>query len=252
MDVHVGNDWAPYAAPQPDTGQFWIKVGERVHGSTPKVRLAYTPVLCNHCATPACVEAATDGAAYRREDGLVIIDPVKAKGQRAIVEACPYGAVYWNEELRVPQKCTGCAHLLDDGWDEPRCVEACATDALRWVDEKEIAANFPDAAPLDDRGSCGPRVYYRRAMKPFVAGTLFDPVSQEVIVGARATLLDAAGELVLGGETDGFGDFWLKGLDEGAYTLRLDADGYETCVQEVVVGPESVNVGDVPLRSVAG
>ena len=23
-DEHVGNDWTPYAKPQPDTGQFWI------------------------------------------------------------------------------------------------------------------------------------------------------------------------------------------------------------------------------------
>ncbi len=25
-DEHVGNDWTPYAKPQPDTGQFWMKV----------------------------------------------------------------------------------------------------------------------------------------------------------------------------------------------------------------------------------
>ena len=29
-DEHVGNDWTPYAKPQPDTGQFWLK-HERVH-----------------------------------------------------------------------------------------------------------------------------------------------------------------------------------------------------------------------------
>ncbi len=27
-DEHVGNDWTPIAKPQPDTGQFWMKVEE--------------------------------------------------------------------------------------------------------------------------------------------------------------------------------------------------------------------------------
>ncbi|HIW76817.1 MULTISPECIES: 4Fe-4S dicluster domain-containing protein [Gordonibacter] len=245
-DEHVDNDWAPYAAPQPDTGQFWIKVNERVHGSTPKVRVAYTPVLCNHCAHPACAEVARDGAVYQREDGLVIIDPIKAKGQRALVDACPYGAVYWNDELDLPQKCTGCAHLLDEGWEVPRCVEACATDALQFLEEDDIRERFPDAAPLGDCGSCGPRTYYRRAKKPFVAGTLFDPACQEVIVGARATLLDEEG--VFAGEalTDGFGDFWIENVDEETYALRLEAEGYEQREEHVVV-TDGVNVGDLPL-----
>ena len=85
------------------------------------------------------MKAAKDGAVYRRDDGLIVIDPEKARGQRAIAEACPLGMVYWNEELEAPQKCTGCAHLLDDGWAEPRCVDACATGALRYVDADEAA-----------------------------------------------------------------------------------------------------------------
>ena len=24
-DEHCGNDWRPYAAPQPETGQFWMR-----------------------------------------------------------------------------------------------------------------------------------------------------------------------------------------------------------------------------------
>ena len=27
-DEHVGNDWTPYAKPQPDTGQFWLRQTE--------------------------------------------------------------------------------------------------------------------------------------------------------------------------------------------------------------------------------
>ena len=49
-DEHVDNDWTPYAKPQPDTGQFWLKIQENVCGTVPKVRMHYIPRLCNHCA----------------------------------------------------------------------------------------------------------------------------------------------------------------------------------------------------------
>jgi Fe-S-cluster-containing dehydrogenase component len=73
-------------------------------------------------------------------DGIVIIDPVKAKGQKAIVNSCPYRVIFWNAELEIPQKCTLCAHRLDEGEKQPRCVEACPTGALVFGD-------------LDDPGS---------------------------------------------------------------------------------------------------
>ena len=41
----------------------------------------------------------------------------------------PIDAIYMNDALQIAQKCTGCAHLLDAGWTEPRCVDACPTGA---------------------------------------------------------------------------------------------------------------------------
>ena len=40
-DEHVGNDWQPYAAPQPEVGQFWLRIEEQVMGTIPKVRIHY-------------------------------------------------------------------------------------------------------------------------------------------------------------------------------------------------------------------
>ena len=48
-DEHVENDWTPYAKPQPETGQFWMKIEEHVCGTVPKVKMHYIPTLCNHC-----------------------------------------------------------------------------------------------------------------------------------------------------------------------------------------------------------
>mgnify|MGYP006171339505 CR=1 FL=1 len=45
-------------------------------------------------------------------DGIVIIDPVKSKGRKDLVESCPHGQIWWNEELQLPQKWIFDAHLL--------------------------------------------------------------------------------------------------------------------------------------------
>ena len=43
-DEHCGNDWRPYAAPQPETGQFWMRIDEKTRGQVPVVKVSYTPV----------------------------------------------------------------------------------------------------------------------------------------------------------------------------------------------------------------
>ena len=42
-----------------------------------------------HCDEAPCIDAAPDGAVYKRPDGLVIIDPVKAAGRPEIVGQLP-------------------------------------------------------------------------------------------------------------------------------------------------------------------
>ncbi|MEM2025415.1 MAG: 4Fe-4S dicluster domain-containing protein [Desulfurococcaceae archaeon] len=134
-DEFWGNSYPPYSAPQPKFGHFWMRIEKEERGRWPGlISVAYTPILCMHCEDPPCVKASKGGAAYKRPDGVVIIDPAKSKGQKQIVDSCPYKAVYWNEELQIPQKCTFCAHLIDKGWRRPRCVEACPIDAIAFGD----------------------------------------------------------------------------------------------------------------------
>ena len=76
----------------------------------------YMRVVKNTLARFAAEKAGKPGAVYRRKDGIVIIDHKEAKGMRWLTNACPYGAVFWNEEADLPQKCTFCAHLLDQGF----------------------------------------------------------------------------------------------------------------------------------------
>ena len=245
-DGHCGNDWRPYAAPQPLTGQFWMKVHDHVRGTIPKVKVHYIPQLCNHCADAPCMAAARDGAVYRRPDGLVVIDPEKAAGQRQIAEACPYGAVYWNEALSLPQKCTGCAHLLDHGSAKPRCVEACPTDALMFGEEAELQELIQGASVLSPELGCSPRVYYRNIPGQFIGGTVYDPVEKEVVIGAKCRL--TSGGKVWQTETDGFGDFWFRDLPVGVFDLVIQAKGFVPRTFSHLNTRDCLNLDDIPLE----
>ena len=130
-DEHCGEEFPGYSAAQPMTGQYWMNLVEVERGTYPKVKLNHIPVTCAQCKNPACMKAAEDGAVYKREDGIVMIDPVKAAGQKQIVNSCPYRVIFWNQEKNVAQKCTMCAHLLDEGYKTPRCVELCPTGRMQ-------------------------------------------------------------------------------------------------------------------------
>ena len=65
-DEHCGNDWMPYARPQPDTGQFWSKVTEYTRGTIPQVRCSFVPELCMHCADAPCIKVCPTHAIRQR------------------------------------------------------------------------------------------------------------------------------------------------------------------------------------------
>jgi tetrathionate reductase subunit B len=246
-DELVANDWTPYAKPQPDTGHFWLKLDEKVRGQVPRVKVAYTPFLCNHCDDAPCKKACTVEAIYQREDGLVIIDPVKCTGCKNCVDACPYRVIYFNDDLNIAQKCTGCAHLLDSGWKEPRCVDACPTLALKFMEEseaKEYIAKAEVSKP-ERKVQDKPRVYYLNLPKRFVAGTVYDPLAKEVIIGANVTLTDLGDKKSYGTKTDSYGDFEFEKLNVGNFNLVIE-NGKKK--KEIKVNTENdVSLGDIPL-----
>ena len=246
-DEHVGNDWSPYARPQPDTGHFWMKVQETEHGSVPKVKIEYRPRPCMHCDNASCVNAAGEGAVYKRSDGLVIIDPEKAKGHKELVESCPYGAIYWNEELNLPQKCTGCAHLVDAG-EVPRCVEACGVGAIKFGEEEELSDLISQAEVLQPELGLQPRVYYLNLPKSFVAGEVYDPDIDEILEGAQVSLINNETGYSWTETTDDFGDFWFKRLNNGHYTLKIEKKGYRPYQVQDLKVDKSINVGSIALK----
>jgi len=229
-DEHVDNDFLPYAVAQPRHGHYWVNVDVKERGQFPKIDVANLPLTCMHCDNAPCIKKG-GGAVYKMDSGIVIIDPEKARGKKEIVDSCPYGAIWWNGEKNVAQKCTLCAHLLADGWKEPRCVQACPTGAMRLVkvDDarmKEIAAR-ERLEVLHPEYKTQPRVYYKnlyRYLKCFIAGDVAfikDGIT-DCAEGARVTLFKDSqkiGEIL----TDNYGDFKFDNLEEnsGRYTLEI-------------------------------
>jgi tetrathionate reductase subunit B len=248
-DEHVVNDWTPYAKPQPDTGQFWLKLNEYIRGTVPKVKMHYVSVMCQHCDDAPCLAKCEIKAIYKREDGLVIIDPLKCTGCQNCIDACPYDTIYFNRNLNLAQKCTGCAHLLDRGWKEPRCVDACPTQALKFMEESEAREYIEKAGALkpERQDIDKPRVYYLNMPKRFIAGTVCDQARHEVITGAVCTLTDARSDqkqIVL---TDSFGDFWFNGLEECIFSLKIEKDGMIRTIDSINT-QKDINLGELTLQ----
>ena len=97
-------------------------------------------LMCNHCENPPCVRVCPTGATFKREDGIVVMDPHRCIGCRFCMAGCPFGARSFN--FRDPQpfvkdvnqefpmrtrgvveKCTFCTERLAQG-KLPACVEA--------------------------------------------------------------------------------------------------------------------------------
>jgi Fe-S-cluster-containing dehydrogenase component len=244
-DEHCENDWMPYAKPQPHSGQFWMRVKQKDHGQVPKVWVEYTPWPCMHCDAPKCAEVCPESV-YKREDGLVIIDPQKATGHSELVDACPYGAIFYNEKLDVAQKCTGCAHLVDEG-RLPHCVDLCATGGLRFGEEEEFTEEIAHAETMLAELGTKPRVYYLNRPHLFVGGEVWNPAADEIIEGAKVALTMPDGT-VLETATDDFGDFYFRRLDTGTYRLRIEAEGFAPASLDDIRLEESLNLGDFPLK----
>ncbi len=248
-DEYCGSDHKPYSLGQPMTGQSWMKVTEKERGQYPKVKVDYTAIPCMHCENPPC-RAVDPDAVYKREDGIVIIDPKDASGNKDIVTRCPYRVIYWNEEKKVAQKCTMCAHLLDAGWKEPRCVEACPTGTLVFGDLDDPTSEVSrliasgKTEPLADY-DLGEKVRYIGLPKEFVAGAVVYGDKDECAKGVSVTLEGADGSAVT--VTDGFGDFEFEGLPVNtAYKVKIAAPGYASKEIEVRTS-RSVNMGDIIL-----
>ncbi len=253
-DEYWDNDYSSYTAAQPKFGQFWMNIARNERGKYPYVKVAYMPVPCMQCEDAPCIKAARDGAVYRRPDGIVVIDPQKAIGQKQLLEpeACPYGAIFWNEEKNLPQKCTFCVHRLEKG-EIPRCVQACPSECLVFGDlddpESDVSKLLKSskAEVFHPEWKAKPRVYYTdlyKMTKHFIAGAVIYGDSDECAEGVTATLI-ANGKSART-TTNNYGNFEFDGLDAGKYSVKLECAGYAPKTLDVDLKTDGY-LGDIIL-----
>lgn len=256
-DEHVGNDFPTYSAPHAALGSSVVKIDRKVRGSGSMVDTAYLPRMCNHCDDAPCLKAGVDGSVRKRDDGIVIIDPVKAKGRRDLVNACPHQAIVWNEEQQLPQIWIFDAHLLDQGWSAPRCVQVCPTSAIESVktSDESMAQRVVSErlTVLRPELQTRPRVYYRnlyRYTHCFIGGAVSAVMNgQSECLEAADVSLRHAGNIVARLSTDGFGEFRFDGLpaNSGDYEIEITHSVYGQALLRATLGDESLNLGEIRL-----
>jgi Fe-S-cluster-containing dehydrogenase component len=255
-DEYWENDYPPYTAGQPRHGQFWMNLTKQEQGAYPYIRVTYMPRPCMHCQNPSCLKAAKDGAIYKKRNGIVVIDPEKAVGQKPIVDACPYGSIYWNPARKLPQKCTFCAHRLAEG-KIPRCVLSCPSGCLNFGDladpESEVARLLKTgrAEVFHPEFKTQPSVYYLnldRITRSFIAGAVVLGDINECAKGALVTLRGPQGKAART-KANAFGNFEIAGLDPGKYSLKIGNPGYTAKSLQVDL-KTSQYLGDIILKKV--
>lgn len=146
----------------------WVKYVEK--GRFPAVRRHFTVLRCNHCDAAPCVEICPTRALSKRPDKIVDLDRDLCIGCRSCMQACPYDALYLNEDSGVAEKCHYCAHRTERGL-EPACVVVCPEEAIVSGDVSDAGsriarqiAELPTSQRKLDKGT-QPRVWYVDALE---------------------------------------------------------------------------------------
>lgn len=102
---------------------------------------SFIPIYCHHCAKPPCRDACPVEAITRNEQGIVLIDEDLCIGCRECLQACPFGAMQFDDFREMAVKCDLCIDRLSDQ-QQPACVGVCPTGCIRVSGGESIAAVF--------------------------------------------------------------------------------------------------------------
>ncbi|MBN1483859.1 MAG: 4Fe-4S binding protein [Chloroflexia bacterium] len=107
-------------------------IGVRSEGG---IRKGFVVIVCRACPDPPCARVCPTDALAPREGGGVRFKASLCIGCRNCVEACPFGAVFWNDHQNKPQICIYCGY----------CADYCPYDVLSH-EEIEALEEVPHAA----------------------------------------------------------------------------------------------------------
>jgi tetrathionate reductase subunit B len=150
-------------------------------GVYPDIKKTSYVGLCNQCDDSPCTKACPTEATFKRENGLVVVDRDLCIGCGLCIEACPYGARYYNPVIEKVDKCDFCEARIGKGL-EPTCVQTCIADARIFgdLDDPNSAVSKLVAAGTktitSEQVSIGPNIYYKDEREVFpVVAAVFPP-----------------------------------------------------------------------------
>ena len=158
----------------------WVKYAEV--GEFPQVRRHFAVLRCNQCTKAPCVTICPVEALEKRLDGIVDLDKDVCIGCNACMQACPYDALYLNDETGGAEKCHFCAHRVEVGL-KPACEIVCPEEAIISGDFHDplskvsrLVSEVPGAAARRTEQGTGPNVFYLGAHETLLEpGTAQEP-----------------------------------------------------------------------------
>jgi tetrathionate reductase subunit B len=181
----------------------WVKQVEfEKEDGSPGVMLF--PGRCQHCDDAPCIEACPSGAAYKREDGMVLQDDAICSGCELCVPACPYDARWLNPETNTISKCTYCQPRVDEGL-QPACVQTCVGRALIFGDmndpESEVSKLLKEKKWVKlttDEVNIGPNHYYYTAGEA-IPDEVMPKLHERHLSGRSMEVVNPIGAIAIGG-----------------------------------------------------
>ena len=108
---------------QDDIGLAETCIGVRSVGGMER---GFIVVVCRACDDPPCVKVCPTDALKRRAHGGVRLNSSKCIGCGHCRDACPIGAIFWDDEINKPMICIHCGY----------CVNYCPHGVLRLGDKE--------------------------------------------------------------------------------------------------------------------
>ena len=95
------------------------------------------PLQCRHCEDAPCIAVCPTRAIARVDDmGPVLLDRDRCIGCRFCMLVCPFGVIDISRAGKAMIKCDLCIERTEAG-EEPACVAACRTGALKFTELTE-------------------------------------------------------------------------------------------------------------------
>ena len=106
-------------------------------------------------------------------------------------------------------------------------MDNCHVNVITFGEEADL--DLEGTEVLHPEWGTKPRVFYRGMPKKFIAATVYDPETKEVVIGAQVTATGEGGTFTA--VTDDWGDFWLRGLPDADWTVTIEAGGKRKVVE---------------------